>query len=320
MSRKLFVVGVGRSGTSLLQSMLASNGAVCYLPETSFVRRYLASGLLGKLYARGGLSAVRDQLLDDSLLERLNVDLGTFLSDFDNKNEVSDSHLYLHLAETVCGKEVEWIGDKDPRLIEFLPLISKLAPEASIINVIRDPRDILLSKKKAAWSKSGHVWKHIFANRVQLKMGIEQGLRHFGSNYHEVIYEELIGDPGEVLRKLCEGMGLPFDAKMLQFGDAAKKLIAVDELSWKKETCGPLLSDNKEKWKSGLSAREIKITELCCGQAFKVANYRYNSKVQKLSLIDRIWVLSGTFLIRIMDRPYQLCRKIQVKRACKRMM
>ena len=319
MSKKLFVVGVGRSGTSLLQSMFASHSAVCYLPETSFVRRYLVSGLLTKIFARGGLSAVRKRLRNDALLARMDVDLNAVLSATDNKRWVSVSALYFQLTEAACGKQAEWIGDKDPRLIEFLPFVSTLAPEGAIINVIRDPRDILLSKKKATWSKNGHVWKHIFANRVQLKLGLEQGPWHYGKNYHEVIYEELIADPERVLTQLCSCMGLKFDAAMLQFGDAAKKLVSDDELSWKKETFGPLLSNNKEKWRSGLSSREIVLTELCCRQAFKRGDYQYESKDLKLSPRDRIWVLAGACVICLMDGPYRVYRKWQVKRACKRM-
>ena len=319
MSKQLFVVGVGRSGTSLLQSMFASNSAVCYLPETSFVRRYLASGLLTKSFAKGGLSAVSKQLRNDALLARLDANLDEVLSASENKTGFSVSALYFQLTEAACGSQAEWIGDKDPRLIEFLPLVSTLATEGVIINVIRDPRDILLSKKRAAWSKNGHVWKHIFANRVQLKLGLEQGPPHFGKNYHEVIYEELIADPETVLTQLCRGIGLKFDAAMLQFGDAAKKLVSDDELSWKKETFGPLLTDNKEMWRSGLSLREIALTELCCRQAFKLANYQYELKGQKLSPVDRIWVFAGAFVICLMDGPYRFYRKWQVKRACKRM-
>jgi hypothetical protein len=114
-------------------------------------------------------------------------------------------------------------------------------------------------------------------------------------------------------------MGLKFDAAMLQFGDAAKKLVSDDELSWKKETFGPLLTNNKEKWRSGLSLREVALTELCCRQVFKLSNYQYESTDRKLSPVDRIWVLAGAFVICIMDGPYRFYRKWQVKRACKRM-
>ncbi len=188
-----------------------------------------------------------------------------------------------------------------------------------MINIIRDPRDVLVSKKKAAWSRRGHVWKHIFANRVQLKLGVVSGPKVLGPHYHEVIYEELIADPERVLRELCANIGLPFDSAMLDFGDAAKKLVSKEEVSWKKETFGPLLSDNKEKWREGLSAREIVLTELCCRQAFRIGGYQFDSGSKSLSLRDRLWVLAGAAAIMLMDWPYRLYRNYSVKRACKRL-
>jgi hypothetical protein len=319
MNNLLFVVGVGRSGTSLLQSMLASNSLVCFLPETSFIRRYLSSGLLTKLYSSGGEKAVSEQLVSDALLARTGVDLHELLADLKEKRQFSDSRLYFRLSKLACDTNKEWIGDKDPRLVEFLPLVSSLAPAGAVVNVIRDPRDILLSKKNAAWSQNGHVWKHIFANRVQLKLGRVSGPTHFGKNYHEVIYEELIAEPESVLKRLCEDIGLHFDVAMLQFGDAAKKLVSDDELSWKKETFGPLLSNNKGKWKVGLSSRETALTELCCKQAFRIGHYQYDTRQQQLSLKDRIWVWSGATAIILLDWPYRLYRTFKVKRACKRM-
>ena len=197
-------------------------------------------------------------------------------------------------------------------------LASRFFPTAKIINIIRDPRDVLLSKKKAAWSQEGHIWKHVFANRVQLKLGRVTGISDFGPNYHEVLYEQLIAAPEEVLSCLCEAIGIVFDNTMLTFGDAARKLVSETEVSWKKETFGPVLSENKEKWRTGLKPREIVLTELCCKQAFQAGNYLRTARSQKLSLFDLFWVLFGVTVIFLLDWPYRLYRNFKVRQACKR--
>jgi hypothetical protein len=319
MLNLLFVVGVGRSGTSLLQSMFSANKNVCYLPETGFVRRYLASGILEELHASGGNSKVVRRLSTDSSFNRLGINAGLLLDRADAEGKFSASETFFRLIKVACRDSSCWIGDKDPRLVEFLPLVSLLAPNASTIHVIRDPRDVLLSKKKAAWSRNGHVWKHIFANRVQLKLGVVSGPKVLGERYHEVIYEDLIAYPERVLRELCADIGMPFDSAMLDFGDAAKKLVSKEEVSWKKETFGPLLSGNKEKWREGLSAREIVLTELCCRQAFRIGGYRLASPSKSLSIRDRLWVAAGAASIILMDWPYRLYRNYSVKRACEKL-
>ena len=69
------------------------------------------------------------------------------------------------------------VGDKDPRCIEFLPLLARHWPAAHVVHVIRDPRAVLASKKKAAWSRHRSVVTHVFANRVQLRAGRCDGQR-----------------------------------------------------------------------------------------------------------------------------------------------
>ncbi|UZD64730.1 sulfotransferase family protein [Marinobacter sp. AN1] len=317
--RFVFILGVGRSGTSLLQSMFAANKFVRYLPETAFIRRYLASGRLRKIYRAGGLEAVKSDLANDRLLNRTGVDFDVILDGAESGSFADVAKIFVRIADSFCDGEASWLGDKDPRLVEFIPLLPLLALNTTALHIIRDPRDVLLSKKKADWSRTSHVWKHIFANRVQLKLGVVSGPKALGPRYHEVIYEELIADPEPVLRELCAYIGLPFDSAMLDFGDAAKKLVSKEEVSWKKETFGPLLSDNKEKWREGLSAREIVLTELCCRQAFRIGGYQFDPRPKSLSIRDRLWVLVGASAIMLMDWPYRLYRGYSVKRACKKL-
>jgi len=74
-------------------------------------------------------------------------------------------------------------------------------------------------------SKS-HVWKHVFANRIQLKLSRSLGQKLLKDRYHEIIYEELIAQPEPILRDLCKYIGIPFDETMLDFGCAAKTSFA----------------------------------------------------------------------------------------------
>lgn len=316
--RHVFVVGVGRSGTSLVQSMLAAHPDVAYMPETAFIRRYVATGFLEKLRKTSGKDAVIRTLAGDEAFSRSGLEASEVVDKCGQKNGCLDTQIYWEMVDKKVDHHKSWIGDKDPRLIEFLPLLSHLFPDAKIINVIRDPRDVLLSKKRAEWSSKGHVWKHVFANRVQLRLGRKTGPNQFAEAYQELIYENLIANPQAALSGVCEKLGLSFDEAMLDFGDAAKDLVSEKEVSWKKETFGPLLSENKEKWKSGLKPREIVLSEICCREAFSVGGYRRDNRALNLSLSDKVWVLTGAVAIFVMDWPYRFFRNLQVKLSCKR--
>lgn len=318
-NRLLFVVGVGRSGTSLLQSMLAAHPAVAYMPETAFLRRYVASGSLTRLFRNQGIGSVIEKLTSDDAFRRTGMDVADLVEKAAKSAQPIDVAIFAILIENFCAGGQTWVGDKDPRMIEFLPLLAKICEDSSVIHIIRDPRDVLASKKKAAWSSRGHVWKHVFANRVQFLLGHRTGPRQFSENYHEIIYEELISSPRNVLTALAQRIGLPFDERMLSFAGAARKLVSSSELSWKKETLGPLLKDNKGKWKSLLDPKEILLTEACCREAIKVGGYHYDDRVHPLSLVDMLWVMAGVFVIRLGTWPYIAYRKFKVVKACKRL-
>ncbi len=314
----VFIVGVGRSGTSLLQAMFAAHPLVSCLPETAFLRRYVATGTLQSAFEAGGEAAIIDILQKDEVFARTGLDAAELLSKVLPASGSLDAAIYKELVSSYAG-EGKWVGDKDPRLIEFLPLVKALFPHAHIINIVRDPRDVLASKKKAAWSRGGHVWKHVFANRVQLAMGRRNGPQLFGDNYHEIIYEELITSPKAVLTNLCEQLEMPFDEPMLSFGKAAKNLISKSEMSWKKETLGPLLKGNKGKWKGALAPREIILTETCCHKEMNLHRYSPDHRFHKLSLIDRLWVSVGAITIKTLTHPYKFFRIRMVGRTCKRL-
>ncbi|MCF8096052.1 MAG: sulfotransferase [Desulfobacteraceae bacterium] len=315
---KFFIVGVGRSGTSLIQSMLAAHPRVSCLPETSFIRRMVFPGYLHSIFQRQGEKAASRALAQDDYFARTGLDASKLVARAVSQGGLLDAAVYREMLASYADKDRAWAGDKDPRAVEFLPLLAAVLPDVHVIHVYRDPRDVLASKKKAAWSKKDHVWKHVFANRVQFKIGARLGPKLFGKRYHEVCYEELLAAPEKVLSGLCTRMGFEYDHSMLSFGDAARKLVTDKEMSWKKETMGPLLTENRDKWKTELHPREVVLTELCCGEAMARGGYVRDQRSHSLSLIDRLWVQAGRLLIVMASWPYMKYRDFRVRRACRR--
>ena len=79
--KKLFIVGVGRSGTTLLQSMLNAHPEICFTPETHFVKRYLVPHLSGnKCFSKANLI---QSLAEDKYFSRLDVPLNDVIEKLD---------------------------------------------------------------------------------------------------------------------------------------------------------------------------------------------------------------------------------------------
>ena len=229
--------------------MLAAHSHFAFPPETQFLRRYVGRGRLARRYLRGGVAAVGATLEADDRIGRLGLDLDQVLSRYQDGAPFSEADLYETLLTCYAqARGKPRVGDKDPRAVEFLPLMAHHWPAAHVVHVVRDPRDVLASKKKAAWSRHRSSVTHGFVNRVQLRAGRRSGPRWYGARYHEVAYEELIADPETTLRRLTGRLGAPYEEGMLEFGDAARSLVSSEELPWKRETLGPLLTENSGKW------------------------------------------------------------------------
>jgi hypothetical protein len=161
----IFIVGVGRSGTSLLQSMLDSHPEIKFLPENFFLRNHL--------FSKPQYSSVEDfknSLLRDKRFKRLETTEKIITESYtENKPLLSNLNLYKNICNQYFNDIVKYYGDKDPRLIENIPNLVKSFNDSKIIHIFRDPRDVLLSKKKAEWSKKNSIWRNLLASKYQLK-------------------------------------------------------------------------------------------------------------------------------------------------------
>jgi len=258
-----------------MQSMLHAHPEVSFLPETHFFRHYVAKPKSRWDHERAGAETFRSTLARDEEYRRADISPKKLLAPFSTGArtlDVVEAHarlLQLHRDR----EDVPVVGEKDPRLIDYLPQVKRAFPEARIVHVVRDPRDVLLSRMNADWSAGRPDWLHVLTYRAQIVRGRKQGRRSFRGQYMELRYEDLLADPERVLREVTDHVGVSYSDAMLDFQDSAEELVDEDERSWKEETTGPLLRDNTGKWRDGLSAWQVCLTERLCNNAFEWFGY-----------------------------------------------
>lgn len=277
MDKKLvFIVGVGRSGTSLLQSMLNAHPEIAFLPETGFLRSYVFRQKRVFKDVTEKENFVRTLYLDDKY-KRTQVNPESIVT-----NSESYIQVYYSLLKSYAGEESKYVGDKDPRFLDFLPELNNILPSSKVIHIIRDPRDVVLSRTKADWSKRWPFFMHACMYKAQLERGRRLGRKIFRKNYLEIYYENLIINPEQVLKEIMEFLELEYNDSMLNFRDSAKSLVDQTEMQWKKETLGPLLSRNAGKWQKQLSESQIYTVQQICSETFK--RHPYNKRKMHLPL------------------------------------
>lgn len=314
----LFIVGVGRSGTTLLQSMFAAHSQIAMLPETSFIRRYIAINKMKKTYQKSGIDHLRHTIEQDGHLNRLDPAIvNKAFGVIDKDGGPMDFSFYKSLLDRhAFRKGAAMAADKDPRSIEYLPLIKHYFPDAHVVHIIRDPRDVLSSKKKAQWSMNRHPGIHIFANQVQLRIGRKLGRKLFAERYHEIHFESLLMQPAETLQGLSKEIGIVYESAMVhEYRQSAGELVHDSEMSWKKETLGPIITTNINKWKRHLKNWEVALTEWVCSEAFRLGTYEKSNALRLLKPLKAILIILISIGMKMVGPVYEGYRRWKLSRS-----
>lgn len=275
------IVGAGRSGTTLLMSMLHAHSKVAFPPESHFLRNYLSRTVV--LQRR----ALREALAKDAYFGRLGVTIDEAVGEpREPGGEVDLVDVYRRiLSRHGKLKGATHVGDKDPKNVEHLQLIKAIFDRPFVIHLIRDPRDVYLSREQADWAKGRSRVGHLLAYRAHLELGMK-GEKLFGDRYLAVRFEDLVTDPESSLRRLCVGLNLPFEPQMLDHEQSARELVAEDEMQWKSTALKPIIRANAEKWKrSKLDRKVLLAIESACSPAF--AGRLYDKSVEPSTILER---------------------------------
>jgi hypothetical protein len=214
-----FIVGVGRSGTTLLRLMLDAHPELCIPPETGFIpaiAKCFCSGadprtefikVISEFETWPDFNFSRQELYDALKSEPFEPSLGI--------------RAFYRLYAARFGK-TRW-GDKTPVYSRHMTEIETILPEARFIHLIRDGRDVALSVRPL-WFAPG---KDIPTIARDWKRRIEEA-RELGRNcahYLEIRYEALVVQPENELRKVCAFVHLDYHPRMLEyFKDARARL------------------------------------------------------------------------------------------------
>lgn len=204
----IFVLGSVRSGTTLLYHMILSAGGFAVYRTESHVMNLLEPRF-GDLSVLRNREKLMDAWLDSKLFRVSGLD-----SDQIKKKVLAECRNGGHFLRIVMGEiarnqSVERWADCTPEHLLYLRRIKQTIPDALIIHIIRDGRDVALSLEKQKWVRP-IPWDHsrpLFAGGVywewMVRKGREEG-RKLGDDYYEVRFENLIADPGGTLAGLGE--------------------------------------------------------------------------------------------------------------------
>lgn len=206
-----FVVGVNRSGTTLLRMMLDAHPELTMPPETHFVPELIDLAESGEATPEALVATITKQrewgdfgVGEDELLDAFGA--------IEPLNAGDALRAFYSLYAARIGKP-RW-GEKTPIYVKSIRKIGRALPEARFVHVIRDGRDVALSIRDRAVKE--HPIDRI-AERWVRRIGQARRQSKHVPHYKEVRYEQLILETEPTLRGVLDFFELPWDDAVLDY-------------------------------------------------------------------------------------------------------
>tara|TARA_Y100000996_G_scaffold122243_1_gene91856 strand:- start:145 stop:1080 length:936 start_codon:yes stop_codon:yes gene_type:complete len=250
-----FIIGSGRSGNTLLRSILSGNSDISIPPES-----YRIPFAIKKFHIFNNrdwediVPQVLKEFEDCKEFYTWEIDITDAQKRLENiadsKRTLSNifDELFCTYAEKHSPGSKIW-GDKTPMNTLYLDWIGTVFPRSKFIHIIRDGRDVASSYLKMERYDTILEAANRWINSIELAQSFGSKIKE---NYIEIRYEELVTKPEEVIKDTCDFLDIDYDSKMLDHTKQVKKLGDTDK-EHHSNLSKPISSDSVGKWRNNLS-------------------------------------------------------------------
>jgi len=215
----LFVIGMWRSGTSLLYALLNQHPQIGLMYESDLP-------LLWPMFLMGRKSAWWLNKFDawNGALSRHKIDPAAIDQSISNLPDGFRAIAQQYAAKT--GATV-W-GCKSPNYFDCMKRLAHWFPHAKFIVIWRDPADVCRSIVRAAekspwFARPGMDLRALLGYR-RMKQEADALVRR-GAAIYQLQYDDLVSDPETTLKAICEFIGIPFEPKMTSLEGADRSAL-----------------------------------------------------------------------------------------------
>lgn len=264
----MVVLGVSRSGTTLLKEMLDSHPDLAIPGESYFVpqlwdRHGERPDRAAALEDLGRLARLRDWGVDpEAVAGRLPA-------------EPRFDELIAAIYGTYAGlRGKPRYGDKTPSYMQRLSVLERAFPGALYVHLVRDGRDAALSflgmrrKPRFNWARPRAVGSFAAQWRREVLAARRFGAGAAAGRYRELRYEDLVAEPEARLRELCGFLGLAYDPAMLAYHERVDRGAMPDH---------PVLAEpprqGLRRWREQMSAADAELFEAIAADALEAFGY-----------------------------------------------
>ncbi len=311
-SALFFIAGRGRSGTTLLSTMLDSHQSVVVSPESGFILSMARTYHKKKMTLAKRKSFFKKIKWDKRIFNKANtwgMNVELLKHDIVHKGKGMS---YEDLCKQVIRHssimddalpQIKAIGNKFPAYTLFLPRLARLFPDSRFIILTRDYRDNVLSYQNVPYEPSKSVafyaWRWRWYNQAILRF-----IKKNPNKALLISYEDLVSTPQTTIKIICAFLGIDFDNAMMAFYTRNDKY---DQHGGRIEALKGLRPINKKslgRHEKELTPSERGIVNYICGNVAQHIGYDlpggspYTLELrQHINIfINRVWATAYTLL------------------------
>jgi hypothetical protein len=262
-----FIVGTGRCGTTMLAQILNSHSNICVPHELQILFEYSQNGKrlydffeIGEAQKWGASEFIShiEQMCPHNFKKFYDYEVFFKRQSYpiiDMKKMINK--LYYDIAnsyhKSVFIEQTPWYGQR-------LEVIKELFPNAKIIHILRDGRDVSLSFARTPWWHDDPLENLERWGREITKISKDLKANFKPNNFIEIRYEDFVLNPKETLNDICKFLDVAFEPNMLnpefltdyrtfRKGDLNDSISSKEFNQWAGEKQEAVFADNVYGWR-----------------------------------------------------------------------
>lgn len=279
MNSPVFILGIQRSGTTLLRLLLNSHSKIDIPPEADFWVPFVDK--YGRDPSRSLLEKEKRRILSRIEKHRYfsewRVSIDDFVEDYGDMNTAST------FAEFMCSfytfhannnNKVIW-GDKTPPFCRYVRELVSIFPMGKFIHIVRDGRDQYTSRKTYSVNSARQSANNVSVAALEWNYKISKvtnGLIHVNArNSLEVRYEDLVAKTESTLIQVCKFLSVDYECEMHKFWETSSEHVSHghSDLIFR-----PVSAESVCKWRSNLTSFEQRKFEAISRKILIKYNYQ----------------------------------------------
>tara|TARA_B110000285_G_C15140503_1_gene630460 strand:- start:3489 stop:4418 length:930 start_codon:yes stop_codon:yes gene_type:complete len=294
----VFIVGMPRSGTTLLSNLINASKQI-YIPEETHY--FIQKNNYLKLPNR----KQKKQSFNEFYLDQKNhytKPLGLDLNEVEQLKRTDDTNFFQKLISFKLknNSNIERWGEKTPIHFTCTDDILTLYPNAKIIHIIRDPRDVFNSMIKSNWH---NVFPYNLRYEQYKKATIL--FKKSSKSIINIKYEDLINDSNSSLKKIYSFCNLKYNDSILEtFYQKENVNFSIENEPWKANNLKAIDNSSIYKWKKNQDDAMIQFTGWYLRSEIESLNYPSSRSINILKIVGFYAKIKIISILKLIKQTY----------------